>query len=92
MGVGWHLSPLCGRTESELAFLQNLLDPPKPFLHQRIPTLSHSQMVDNGSFTINVHGYERGRYWSIDIWISTTIFRSVAFYVHLIWMEEVGGL
>ena len=88
MGVGCHRPPCYGSTESELAFLQTFLEPPKPFLHQHIPTLYPFQMVENCSSPINVQGYERGIYSLIDIWISTTIFMSMAFNVHLIWMEE----
>ena len=92
MGVGWHQLPCCGSTESERSFLQKWLDPPKPFLHQYIPTLSPSKMVANFSSPINVQGYKGVRYCSVDILRSTTIFSSMDFNVHLIWMEEEGFL
>ena len=67
---------------------QNELDTLKPFLHRHIPTISTSQMFDNSSSTINVQGYEEGRYCSIGTWGSTTLFRSMAFNAHLLWMEK----
>ena len=47
-------------------------------------------MVANSSSEINVQGYEGGGYYSLDIWIYTTLFRSMDFNVHLLWMEEGG--
>ena len=62
--------------QNEISF-KKWLDPPKPLLHRHIPTLPPSQMVDNCSFPINIQGYEGGRYLSVGIWISTTLFRSM---------------
>ena len=87
-GVGWYWWPCCGSTESELASLQNFLDLPKTFLHRHIITLSTSQVIENRSSLVNFQAYEGGRYCSVYIWRSTTIFRSMAFNAHLIWMEE----
>ena len=58
---------------------KNGLMPQKPFLHKHIPTLSPSQIVDNLYYTINFEGCEVGRYCSVEICISTTLFRSMAF-------------
>ena len=63
-------------------------DPPNPFLHQHIATLSPSQMVDDYSSPINIQGYEGGRYCSVGISISTTLFKSMAFNFHLLCMKE----
>ena len=69
-------------------FFKKWLDPPKPFLHRHIPTLSPSQMVDNCYSPINIQVYEGGRYFSVGIWISTTLFSSMVFNVHLLCMKE----
>ena len=66
--------------------------PPKPFLHQHIPKLFPSQMVENCFSTINVQVFEGGRYFFVETSRSTTLFRSVTFNVHLIWMEKGGFL
>ena len=87
MGVGWHWWPCCGSTESERAFLQKWLYPPKPFLNWHIPTMSPFQIFQNYSSSINVQGCEGGRYCSIGTRRSTTLFRSVAINFHLLWME-----
>ena len=89
-GVGWYWLPCCDITEPEWDLIQKCLDPPNPFLHWHIPKLSSSHMVENSSSATNVQGYVGGRYFSFDIWISTMIFRYMAFNVHLLWMEEGG--
>ena len=75
------------QNHNELSF-KKWLNPPKPFLHWHIPTLSPYQMVENCSSPTNIQGYKGGRYCSVGIWISTTIFRSMAFNVHLLCMKE----
>ena len=78
---GWYCIDLCAmvaQNHNELSF-KKWIDQPKPFLHRHIPTLSLSQMFDNCSSPINIKVYEGGRYCSVGIWISTTIFRSMAF-------------
>ena len=92
MMLVWHILPCCGSTESEWAFLKKLMDLPKTFLHWYISTLYYSQMVENISYPINVQDYEGGIYFFVEIWISTTLFRSMAFNIHLLWMEEGGIL
>ena len=66
------------------------LVPPKPFLHRHITIMYPSQMAENIYSPINFHIYEGGRYLSVEIWISNTLFRSIYFNVHLIWIEEGG--
>ena len=73
-----------------MIFPSKWLDPPKPFLHRHIPIMYPSQMAENIYSPINFHIYEGGRYLSVDIWISNTLFRSIYFNVHLIWIEEGG--
>ena len=87
---GWYcidLRAVVSQNHNELSFKKEL-DPPKPFLHQHIPTLSPSQTFDNCYSTINIQVYEGGRYCSVGIWISTTLLRSMAFNVYLLCMKE----
>ena len=64
--------------------------PPKAFPKSTYYYTVSPQMADNIFFPINAQGYEGGIYFSIDIWIYNTIFRSMDFNLHLLRIEEKG--